>query len=110
MVLTAGFLLAGCGGGGGSSDASPTSPETTTLRGVNLETAGTDQTKVAESATITAEVVTAEKPGLAKTDILTAQTNSDGSFEIPEVPVGAAVILTMSKEGYTSTTKEIALR
>lgn len=109
VVLTAGFLLAGCGGGGGSSDASPTSPETTTLRGVILETAGTDQTKVAESATITAEVVTAEKPGLAKTDILTAQTNSDGSFEIPEVPVGATVTLTMSKEGYTSTTKEIAV-
>lgn len=112
VVLTAGFLLAGCGGGGGgsgSSDPSPTPPETTTLRGVILETAGTDQTKVAESATITAEVVTAEKPGLAKTDTLTAQTNSDGSFEISEVPVGASVTLTMSKEGYTSTKKEIAV-
>lgn len=111
MMLTAGFLLAGCGGGGGgSSDASsPTSPGTTILRGIILETPGADQTKVAEGATITAEVTAAEKPGLAKTEILTTQTNSDGSFEIPEVPLGATVTLTMSKEGYTFTKKEIAV-
>jgi hypothetical protein len=110
MTLITVFFLSGCGGGGGSDGASPaTSPQTTTLRGIILETTGTDQTKVAESATITAEVVTAEKPGLAKTDILTVQTNSDGSFEIPNVSIGATVTLTISKEGYTSTKKEVAV-
>lgn len=113
MILATGLLLAGCGGAaGGSPDSSPSQPilpQTTALRGIILETAGNVQTKAAENVTIAAEVVTAEKPELAKTDFLTTQTNSDGSFEILEVPVGAAVTLTMSKEGYTFTKKEVAV-
>lgn len=89
MMLAAGLMLAGCGGAGdgGSSDSSPFQP-TTALRGIILETAGNAQTKVAENITIAAEVATAEKSGLAKTDLPMTRTNSDGRFEIPEVPVG----------------------